>query len=382
MKTIPLCEPYLKGNEGKFLQQCINTNWLSESGKYVSLFEKKIAKFTKSKYSVGLINGTSALHLALKVIGCKTNEEIIVPTLTFIAPINSVLYNNCIPVFMDCDNFFNIDSEKCINFLQKETYFKNGKTYNKKTKRIIKAIIIVHVWGNAANIEDLVSICRKLNIKIVEDASESLGTRYIKGKFKGIHTGLIGDIGCLSFNTNKIITCGSGGMIITNNKKHSAELKYLSTQAKDNNIYYIHNNIGYNYRLNNLNAAVGLAQLEKIKEILEKKKLINKYYITNIQNKIGLNIYESPTYSFNNNWMNILLIDKNYKLNRDDIIKKFIKKNVDVRPVWKLNNTQKKFRKFQTYKISNAYKLIKNSLCLPSSTGISPYQLSKIISIL
>ena len=154
MKTIPLCEPYLKGNEGKFLQQCIKTNWLSESGKFVSLFEKKIAKFTKSKYSVGFINGTSALHLALKVIGCKINEEIIVPTLTFIAPINSVLYNNCIPIFMDCDNYFNIDSKKCINFLQKETYFKNGNTYNKKTNRIIKAIIIVHIWGNAANIED------------------------------------------------------------------------------------------------------------------------------------------------------------------------------------------------------------------------------------
>lgn len=382
MKSIPLCEPYLKGKELNFLNQCIKTNWLSESGQFVSQFENKVKDFTNTKYAAAFVNATSSLHLALKVVGCENNNEVIVPTITFIAPINAVIYNNCFPIFMDSDNFFNIDEEKCIKFLKEETYFKNGHTYNKNTKRIIKAIIIVHVWGNGANFDNLYSVCKKMNIKIIEDASESLGTFYGKGKFAGKHSGTIGDIGCISFNTNKIITCGSGGMIITKNKSFYKKLKYLSTQAKNNSFYYVHNEIGYNYRLNNLNAAIGLAQIDNIIKILNKKKQIAEYYKKNINYKDGLSILENPEGVKGNNWMNILKIEKNYKLNKEALIRKFIKNNIEVRPVWKLNHTQKQFKKFQSYNIRNAYTLYNSSLCLPSSTGISKKNLDKVIGVL
>ena len=220
MKKIQLCEPYLKGNEIKYLNSCVKTNWLSGSGKFVNQFEDKIKKFTASKYSVANVNGTSALHLALKVIGCNKDDEVIVPTLTFIAPVNAILYNNCSPIFMDSDNSFNLDINKVIKFIKDKTKFSRGFSVNKKTNKKIKAIIIVHLWGNAVKFNKLQSVCKSRNIKIIEDASESIGTRIKVSKNNIRHVGTLGDIGCFSFNTNKIITCGSGGAAVTNNKKY------------------------------------------------------------------------------------------------------------------------------------------------------------------
>lgn len=381
MKRIPLSEPCIFGNETKYLNKCIKTKWLSGSGEFVNQFEKSLENFTNAKHAVGIINGTSALQLAIKVVGCKINDEIIVPTITFIAPINAVIYNNCSPVFMDSDNFFNIDENKCIDFINKETKFKNGKTYNKKTNRVISAIIIVHVWGNAANIVNLVSLCKKRNIKIIEDASESLGSRYIK-RHKNKHTGLVGDIGCVSFNTNKIITCGSGGAVITNNSKYAEQVKYLSTQAKNNDIFYIHNSIGYNFRLNNLNAAVGLAQMEKIRYVLKEKQKNYILYKDKFSNLQKFDILSTPSYSINNNWINILKINPKYKVSMKYVLNYLLTKNIEVRPVWHLNHLQKMFKKYQSYKISNAIDLLKFSLCIPSSVGLKENQIKKIIEAL
>ena len=382
MKRLSLSEPYLKGREIKYLEQCIKTKWLSGSGKYVNLFEKKIANYTSAKFSVGLINGTSALHLALKILGCKTGDEIIVPTLTFVATINSIIYNNCSPIFMDSDEYYNIDEEKTLKFLETQTIFKNGKTVNKKTKKIISALIVVHVWGNAAKFEKLFKYCKLRNIKIVEDASESLGTKYTSGDFKDLHTGLVGDIGCISFNTNKIITCGSGGMIVTNNKNYYKMALYLSTQAKNDPVFFIHNSTGYNYRLNNLNAAVGLAQFENFEKIFKKKQSIHKIYVNKINKILGLKIAEVPSYSKNNCWLNILIIDKNYKLNLNQLISKFSQNNIEVRPIWFLNHRQKMFRKFQKFEIKKSIKQIKSSLCLPSSTSLSEANIDRIVNLL
>tara|TARA_Y100001970_G_C14259237_1_gene878295 strand:- start:17264 stop:18415 length:1152 start_codon:yes stop_codon:yes gene_type:complete len=382
MKRLPLSEPYLRGKEIKYLEQCIKTNWLSGSGTYVNLFEKHIANFTSSKYSIGIINGTSALHLALKVLGCKPGNEIIVPTLTFVATVNAVIYNNCSPIFMDSDKYYNIDEEKTLNFLKKNTLFKNGKTINKKTKKVIFAIIVVHVWGNAAKFDKLLKYCKLRNIKVVEDASESLGTKYTNGSFKNLHTGAAGDIGCMSFNTNKIITCGSGGMVLTNNKIHYNKAFYLSTQAKNDPIFYIHNSTGYNYRLNNLNAAVGLAQFENFDKILKKKQKIHKIYKNKINKIPGLKIAEVPDYASNNCWLNVLSIDKNYKFSLTKLINKFSQNNIEVRPIWFLNHKQKMFKKYQTYKIENSVKQIKSSLCLPSSTSLSEASIERVVNLL
>ena len=270
--NLMLHEPHFFGNEIKYLRDCINTKWVSTEGKYVLKFEKLIKNFTRAKYAVALNSGTQALDLSLKLLNIEQNDEVIVPTVTFIAPINCVLYQKAKPIFMDCDDDLNIDIKKTIKFIKNETLFKNGFTINKKTKNKIKGIIIVHVFGNVVDAIKLKKLCNERNLKILEDSSESLGSFY-ENK---IHTGLLGDIGCLSFNANKIITTGAGGMIITNNKEYAEKARYLSTQAKDNPFYFIHNEIGYNARLNNLSAAVGVGQIQNIKKIIKKKRLFIK----------------------------------------------------------------------------------------------------------
>jgi len=247
MYNIPLSVPSLNGNELQYVKECIDKEWVSSAGKYVDLFEQKIAEYTGAKYAVACVNGTAAIQVSLRLAGVNPGDEIIVPSLTFIASINAVAYNNATPIFMDADEYYNIDVEKTIEFIENETVFKNGCTYNKSTDKKISAILPVHVWGNACLFDELVSLCKKSNIAIVEDACESLGTFYNDGKFSGKHPGTIGKLGSLSFNGNKIITTGGGGMILTDDKELAERAKYLTTQAKDNPIRYVHDEIGYNF---------------------------------------------------------------------------------------------------------------------------------------
>ena len=278
MSNIPLSSPNLNGNELKYVKECLDTEWVSSAGKYVELFEQKVSEYTGARYAIACVNGTSALQLSLLLAGVNENDEVIVPTLTFIATVNAIVYNRAKPLFMDADNFCNIDKDKTIEFIKNETLMKNGYTFNKKTKKRISAIIPVHVWGNAANLDELVLLCKERNIKIVEDASESLGTNYINGSLKGKHTGVIGELGCLSFNGNKIITTGGGGMILTNDAKLASKARYLSTQAKDDEVRYVHNQVGYNFRLTNVQAAIGVAQMEQLPKFLDRKREIYSKY--------------------------------------------------------------------------------------------------------
>tara|TARA_Y100000590_G_scaffold466739_1_gene643148 strand:- start:5076 stop:6239 length:1164 start_codon:yes stop_codon:yes gene_type:complete len=382
-KKILLSEPNIIGNENKYLKECIKTNWISSAGKFVDKFEKSISKYTGAKYAISCINGTCALDLSLKIAGVQFDDEVIVPTLTFIAPVNTVIYNNAFPIFMDSDKYFNIDAEKCIDFIKKETLFKSGYTYNKKTGRKISAIIPVHVWGNAVFLDDLLPICKERNIKIIEDASESLGTFYKKGKYKKKHTGTLGTLGCLSFNGNKIISSAGGGMIITNNSNLAEKAKYYSTQAKNDPIFFIHNNVGYNYRMSNINSAIGLAQLENIDFFLKNKLEIRKKYKKELDNINGLSLHQTPEYSINNNWLNILNVNKKiYNKSIKELISLFKRNNIQTRPVWFLNHKQKMYKDFQKYNIDYSLKLINNSLCLPSSSGLKLKSIKKIIKLL
>ncbi|MCK4815244.1 aminotransferase class I/II-fold pyridoxal phosphate-dependent enzyme, partial [bacterium] len=257
-KLIPISVPTIQGNEWKYIKECLDTGWVSSAGKYVDKFEEEICRFTGTKYAVACVNGTAALHVSLRLVGVQPTDEVIVPTLTFISPVNAVRYLNAEPIFMDADDYYNIDAQKTIRFIKDESEFKNGFSYNKKTGKRISAIIPVHVFGNAVNLEELTAICTERNIKVIEDATESLGTIYTKGRFTGKHTGTTGDIGCFSFNGNKIITTGGGGMIVTNNEEYAKRARYLTTQAKDDQVRYVHNEIGYNYRLTNIQAALGV----------------------------------------------------------------------------------------------------------------------------
>jgi len=380
---IPLSVPFLNGNEMKYIKDCIDTEWVSSAGGYVDLFEEKIAKFTGAKFAISCVNGTSALQLSLKLAGVKRGDEVIVPSLTFIAPINAIVYNNALPIFVDSDRYYNIDIEKTIEFINNETELIDGFTYNKSTKNRISAIIPVHIWGNAAKLDDLVKICNDRKIIIVEDASESLGTIYSSGVYSGKHTGTIGALGCLSFNGNKIITAGGGGMILTNNKKLSEKAKYFATQAKDDPIRYIHNEIGYNFRLTNIQAALGVAQIEQINEFLLRKKDIHKEYCSSVNKIKGLSISSTPSYSENNHWLNLLQIDnKDYVYDKDDLMRQLEKKGIQTRPVWYLNHMQKPYINCQNYNIDKAIELVNNSLCLPSSTNLTKENISRVVSAL
>ena len=379
--TIPLSVPNVSGNEWKYVKECLDTNWVSSAGKYVDLFEQNIANYTGSKYAVACVNGTSALQVSLRLAGVKPGDEVIVPTLTFIAPVNAIRYNGAEPVFMDVDEFYNIDVDKTVQFFDEETEYKNGYIRNKKTGKRISAIVPVHVFGNAVWLDEIIRLCEERNIKVVEDAAESMGTRYINGEHSGKHTGTIGTLGCLSFNGNKIITTGGGGMILTDDEYLAEKARYLTTQAKDDPVRYIHQEIGYNFRITNIQAALGVAQLEQLPVFLKRKRDIFSQYQTAFDNIAGLTLAGVPDYAGNNHWMNLLQIDKDaYGEDREELMQRLDENGIQTRPVWALNHLQEPYREFQNYHIEYAEKLINNSLCLPSSTNLSHEDQLRVIN--
>jgi perosamine synthetase len=383
MSKTPLSVPSFNGNEWKYVKECIDTEWVSSAGKFVDLFEKKIAEYTGANFAIACVNGTSALQVSLKLAGVRPGDEVIVPTLTFIAPINAIAYNGAAPIFMDVDSFYNIDAKKTIKFIKEETVFRNGITFNKFTKAKIPAIMPVHVWGNACWLDELIELCNQRNIVIVEDASESMGTFYKNGEFNNQHTGTIGKLGCISFNGNKIITTGGGGMILVDDELLSEKARYLTTQAKDDSIRYVHDEIGYNFRLTNIQAALGVAQLEQLPEILKRKKEIYNFYQSMIKNIEGLSLLKVPDYADNNHWLNLLQINKKiYNEDNEVLMKRLEENGIQTRPVWKLNHEQKPYKNCQNYNVDNANELVKNSLCIPSSSNLSNNDLNKIINLL
>lgn len=394
-KVIPLSVPSIRGNEWKYIKECLDTEWVSSAGKYVELFEDKICEFTGAQHAVACVNGTSALQVALQIAGVMPGDEVIVPTLTFIAPINAVRYLNAKPVFMDADDYYNLDVDKVIKFLKEETEFVNSKsiqddrsneapiTTNKKTGCRIAAVIPVHVFGNAVDLGKLIPICKERNIKIIEDATESLGTCYRQGELKGKHTGTIGDIGCYSFNGNKIITTGGGGMIVTDNEEYAQKARYLTTQAKDDDIQYIHNEIGYNFRLTNIQAAMGVAQMEQLPEYLKTKKRNYQLYKNKIDKISGLHLAAIPGYVDNNYWMYALQIDKSvYGKDREQLMDYLTENKIQTRPVWHLNHLQKPYRTCQNYQIEKASVLMERTINIPCSVKLKGSEINHIIRLL
>jgi aminotransferase in exopolysaccharide biosynthesis len=377
---IPLSVPSLKGNEWKYVKDCLDTEWVSTAGKYVEKFENDFGAYTGATHAIACVNGTAALQVALRIVGVLPGEEVIVPTLTFIATANSVKYLGAEPVFMDCDDYYNIDIEKTADFLREETENRFGNTYNKCTGRRIAAIIPVHMFGNAVRMDELVAICRDRNIKIVEDATESLGTFYVNQNQEKKHTGTLGDIGCFSFNGNKIITTGGGGMIVTNNPEFANKAKYLTTQAKDDEVRYVHNEIGYNYRLTNIQAAIGVAQLEMLPEFLAAKRKNFLRYKEKIDKIDGLTLAESPAYAQNNHWMYPLQIDvKVYGKDREKLMEYLKDNGIQSRPVWYLNHLQVPYRDNQQYKIEKAYRMLEITLNIPCSSNLQDKDIDHVI---
>ena len=372
-KKIPLSEPSFCGNEKKYLKDCIDSGWVSSAGSYVDRFEESIARYTGVKNAISIVNGTSAIHLALKIAGVKPGHEVIAPTLTFIAPINAISYLGAKPVFMDSDPFFNIDIEKTIDFLNSKVKYKNGKNINKDTGNIVQAILPVHIFGTPIDLAELVNICTDRNIKIVEDASESLGSFVTPQK---IHSGTMGDMGCISFNGNKIITCGGGGMILTNSDDYAKQAQYLSTQAKDAMPYYHHTEIGYNYRMSNVIAAIGVGQMEVIEDRIKRTREINKTY----RKELGKYFYsfqeESPT-DRSNMWLTCAILNGENK--PEDLISHLEKDNIEARRLWKPMHEQPVLNKYLKYINGNSSLLFLQGICLPSGSNMTDADLKRVI---
>ena len=375
---IPLHAPIIEEDDINSVIKNLQSGWISTSSKDISKFEKKLNSFTKSKFSIALNSGSSALHLALAAVGVTYNDEVIVPTLTFIATINSVSYIGASPIFMDCDDYMNLDTNKVIEFLSTKTYFKNGYTYNASTNKIIKALVVVHVFGNVLNFIKLKNICKKLNIKIIEDAAESLGS-YLNWKIKNSFW-VNWRCWMYSFNGNKIITTGSGGAIITNSKTIYKKILHLSSQAKIDQINFIHNEIGYNYRMNGITSALGVAQLKKLSKYIKLKKNINIQY-KNFFKKSSYEILSNPPNSISNNWINILILnEKKIENKKNKLINHLLSNNIQVRPIWKLNHLQDPYKKFQKFKINNANDFLSKCICLPSSPNLTIEEIKYIYS--
>jgi perosamine synthetase len=365
-KSKRLHDPFFFGNEIKYLTNCIKSSFVSSVGNYVYQFEKKICSITGAKYSIATSSGTAALHLALEYLKVDKNDEILIPSFTYVATANAIKYCNASINFLDIENNnLGICPVKLKNYLQKISIKKGKYFFNKFSKKKIKALIVVHVYGFPSKIIEIKKICKKYNIHLIEDAAEAMGS-----KFKKKHLGTFGEIGILSFNGNKSITSGSGGAIICNSKKTYNYINHLATQAKIKKKYdHIHNEIGFNYRMNNLSAAVGCAQLENLKKIIFLKRENFKKYFNIFKETKNVEIIREPKNSVTNYWL-IIIKFKRIK-DKKVFIRKLQKKNYGMRYTWRPLHTLKIFKNCQSDKLNNSEKFFKQTLNLPSSPIIS-----------
>jgi aminotransferase in exopolysaccharide biosynthesis len=361
-----LHEPYFCGNEWNYVKKTLDENYVSSIGTFVNKFEDQIKKFTKSKYAIPVVNGTEALHLSLVACGVKSNDEVLVPTITFVGTANSIIYSGATPHFVDSElETLGIDPIKLETYLEKITIKKGKFFFNKRTKRKIKAIMPVHVFGNICQIDKILKIAKKYNLIVVEDAAEALGSF-----FKNKHAGTFGLVGCFSFNGNKILTTGGGGAIITNNKLLAKKIKHLSTTAKINHRWeYIHNEVGYNFRMPNLNAALGSAQIENLNKFLKSKRKLFLKYCNEFSKINDVRLIKNPQFSKSNNWLNTIFIKNSSIKKRNKVLSLAQKKGIFLRPVWKPLHTLKHLNKMPKMNLDLAKKIYESCINLPSSAS-------------
>ena len=379
-KTIPLSVPNLSLEILDNVKETIETGWVSTGGRFITEFENKIAKYVGVERAVSCQSGTAGLHLALRVLGIEPGDEVIVPTLTFIAAVNPVRYMGAEPVFMDCDDTLNMDMNKLEAFLEDECQYLDGKVINKKTNKVIKAIIVVHVFGNPVDMEKLIGIKEKYGLKVIEDTTEALGSYYLKGKYANRHCGTIGDIGVYSFNANKIITTGGGGMVVSHDKELLDKVAFLSVQAKTDPLYFIHDEIGYNYRMTNIQAAFGTDQIDRLEGFIETKIKNYNLYKEAIAEIDGLFLLSFRADTRANHWFYSVIVDEGkYEMNRDELLRKLNDNNIQTRPLWGLIHKQRPYSNNQTYNIEKAYFYERNLINVPCSSNLKSEEIEVVI---
>lgn len=376
-KFIPLSIPNFEGNEEKYVVDAIASTFVSTVGGYVSRMEKELASFLNVDNVAVCQSGTSALHLSMVDAGVKPGNVVLVPPLTFIAAVNPVKYQFATPVFIDCDDSFCLDPVKLRSFCEEECVWNDGVL--KYNGADVKAIVVVHVFGNMADMESIMDTAEKYNLKVIEDATEALGTKYTDGRYAGKFAGTIGDYGCYSFNGNKIITTGGGGAVTSRNSATVDHIRFLSTQAKTDPHYYIHDEVGYNYRMTNLQAALGVAQLEELPEFIKRKQKNFDLYKSEFEGfKYGKLIdFRSGTES--NKWFYSVEIDREHvKASMREIIISLEKDKIQTRAIWGLINEQKPYEGEVTYKLEKAPYYAERILNIPSSTQITEEEIKYV----
>jgi perosamine synthetase len=358
---IPLHEPRFIGNEKNYVNECLDSTFVSSVGKFVDQFEAEVAKYTGSKYAIATVNGTAALHIGLLMAGVSKDDEVITQPLTFVATCNALSYIGAHPVFVDVDkSTLGLSSEKLEHFLQNNVDIVNGNCINRLTKRRIKAVVPMHTFGFPVKIKEIYDVCQKYNLALVEDAAESLGSFY-----DNKHTGTFGLLGTLSFNGNKTITTGGGGMIITDNKQIALKAKHITTTAKIPHRWnYNHDMIAYNYRLPNINSALGCAQMENLPLFISKKRELANIYMDFFKNK-AINFIEEPIGASSNYWLNAIVLE-NLEM-RNIFLKETNDNGVMTRPIWVLMNNLEMFKNAFKGNLENAIWFEERVVNIPSS---------------
>ncbi len=378
-KFIPLSIPNFEGNEEKYVVDAIASTFVSTVGGYVSRFEKDLAVFLNVDNVAVCQSGTSALHLSMVDAGVKPGDVVLVPPLTFIAAVNPVKYQFAKPVFIDCDDSFCMDPSKLRSFCEEKCEWDGDNLKYKGAT--VKALVVVHVFGNMADLESIIDTAEKYNIIVIEDATEALGTKYIEGKFAGKYAGTIGDYGCFSFNGNKIITTGGGGAVTARESSVVDHIRFLSTQAKTDPHFYIHDEIGYNYRMTNLQAALGVAQMEELPSFIMRKQHNYDLYKEEFAGFEYGKLMSFRDGTESNKWFYSIEIDREHiKATMREIITALEKDKIQTRAIWGLINEQKPYEGEETYRLEKAPYYAERILNIPSSTQITEEEIKYVSS--
>lgn len=361
---IALHEPLFVGNEWDYVKDCLDSGYVSSVGRYVDQFEKSLAEYTGSKFAIAVASGTAAMHIALKLAGVGQSDEVLVPTLTFIATTNAVCYCGAIPHFIDCSaESLGADPDKLCTYLKEITIKKDGLCYNKLTMRPIKAVVVMHTFGHPADLEPLLEVCQMYGLKLIEDAAESLGSYY-----KKTHTGNFGILSAMSFNGNKIVTTGGGGAILTNDETLAKAAKHISTTAKlPHRWAFVHDQVGYNYRMPNINAALGCAQLEQLDRFVRDKRALAEKYRVAFENMRGMTFFVEPAYAKSNYWLNACVLSEENASMRDEILAQTNDAGLMTRPAWTLMHKLTIFQDCPHMDLSTAESLERRIINIPSS---------------
>ena len=361
---VSLHEPSFNGNEWNYLKECLDSTFVSSVGSYVGRFENELAAFTSARHAVAVVNGTAALHLALQLAGVQEGDEVLLPSLTFIATANAVSYCRAVPHFIDSNEYtLGADPLALRSWLRATCEIRSGLCVNKLSGRVIRALVPMHVFGHPVDIEGLLAVARDFHLALVEDAAESLGS-YRDGR----HTGTAGLLGVLSFNGNKTITTGGGGAILTNNAELAKAAKHLSTTAKMPHAWeYSHDAIGYNYRMPNLNAALGCAQLEQLPALLAQKRNLFERYRSAFGKMDGVKLFQEPSNCHSNYWLQTLVLDSAQAAQRDNILQATNAAGLMTRPVWTLTHQQLPYRHCPAMPLPVAASLAQRLINIPSS---------------